>query len=41
MSLVPRFLILWGINVVALWLCDVLFDGFDISGGSSRSWRCP
>ncbi len=31
--MLTRFLVLWGVNVVALWLCDALFDGFDISGG--------
>jgi putative membrane protein len=30
-----RIALLWGVNVVALWLCDRLFDGFDIGGGWS------
>lgn len=31
--MLTRLLIVWAVNVVALWLCDVLFGGFDISGG--------
>jgi putative membrane protein len=30
-----RIVLLWGVNVVALWLCDALFGGFDIGGGWS------
>ena len=32
LGLIPRLLIAWGVNILALWLADALFDGVRIDG---------
>ena len=32
LGLIPRLLAAWGVNILALWLADALFDGVRIDG---------